>query len=979
MRSASYPTDALAASLRAAVRGEVRFDHFSRILYSTDASIYQILPLGVVLPRDADDVAATLRLCADAGVPVLPRGSGTSLAGQAIGRAVILDCSRHLRAILEVDPDRRLARVEPGVVQDDLNAAAARFGLRLGPDTATSNRATLGGMIGNNSCGARSIVYGKMVDHVERLRVLLADGQELVLGPLDDAELAAKVQEPSREGQLYRTVLRTVQEHREEIERRYPRLLRRVAGYNLPEMLLAPFNLCRLIVGSEGTLATVTEATVRLVPRPAHTVVAVLHFADLLQALEAVPLILSHRPSAVELIDRFVLEMTRTQLEYARRMTFVQGDPDALLLVELAGDHRDDVLDRLAELERSLAAGSRAYAVGRAVEAAEQDNIWRVRKAGQGLLQGLKGDAKPITFVEDTAVPPERLAQYIARFRGILEAHGVRAAFYAHASAGCLHVRPLINLKDAQQVQTMRAIAEAVGELVIEFGGAMSGEHGDGLVRGWFLERYFGPEIIRAFRAIKQAFDPQGLMNPGKIVDPPPMTEDLRYGPGYRTLSVPTHFDWSRDGGFAAAVELCSGVGACRKTGEGTMCPSYMVTREEEHSTRGRANLLRAVLSGVLPPAELTGVRLHAALDLCVECKGCKAECPANVDMARLKAEFLAGYYRAHGVPWRARLFAHVHRLNRLGAALAPLSGRLVGSPVARWALERFLGIDRRRPLPPFARPTFDAWWRRRSRGGPAASGTAPLAQVPASGTVPRTAAPAGRVALFADTFLRYNDPEVGRAAVALLEHLGYEVIVPDVVCCGRPMISKGLLPAAQRHAAENVRRLLPLALAGVPVVGCEPSCILTFRDEVPDLLPGEDTRRLAAQTFLIDEFLQRHIRERGWPASGHGGRVLFHGHCHQKALVGTGPAVRVLEAAGYQVEVVDSGCCGMAGSFGFEREHYQISMAMGERRLLPAVRAAAPGVQIVAMGVSCRQQIAHGTGRSAQHLVEALAEALDR
>mgnify|MGYP003859306409 CR=1 FL=1 len=979
MRGASSVIDSLAAGLRVAVRGEVRFDHFSRVLYSTDASIYQILPLGVVLPRDADDVAATLRLCAEVDVPVLPRGGGTSLAGQAIGRAVILDCSRHMGAILEVDPDRRLARVQPGVVQDDLNAAAAPFGLRLGPDTATSNRATLGGMIGNNSCGARSIVYGKMVDHVERLRVLLADGQELDLGPLDDAALAAKVQEPSREGRLYRTVMETVQAHREEIERRYPKLLRRVAGYNLPEMLFSPFNLCRLIVGSEGTLAVVTEATVRLVPRPAHTVVVVAHFADLQEALEAVPLILTHRPSAVELIDRFVLEMTRAQLEYARRMTFVQGDPDALLVVELAGGHRDEVLDRLAALERSLADDSRTYAVARAVGAAEQDNIWRVRKAGQGLLQGVKGDAKPITFVEDTAVPPERLAQYIARFRGILQAHGVRAAFYAHASAGCLHVRPLINLKDAQQIATMRAIAEAVGELVIEFGGAMSGEHGDGLVRGWFLERYFGPVITQAFRTIKQAFDPQGLMNPGKIVNTPPMTDDLRYGPGYATLPVPTHFDWSRDGGFAAAVELCSGVGACRKTGEGTMCPSYMVTREEEHSTRGRANLLRAVLSGVLPPTELTGRRLYAALDLCVECKGCKAECPANVDMAMLKAEFLAGYYRAHGTPLRARLFAHIHRLNHLGAALAPLSGSLARSAPTRWALERLVGIDRRRPLPPFARPTFDAWWRRRARGGATASETARRTGAPASSGGPQAAASAGRVALFADTFLRYNYPEVGQAAVAVLERLGYDVIVPDVVCCGRPMISKGLLPAARHHARENVRRLLPLALAGVPIVGCEPSCILTFRDEIPDLLPGEDTRRLAAQTFLIDEFLFRHVRERGWPAPAAQGRILLHAHCHQKALVGTQPATGVLQAAGFDVQVVDSGCCGMAGSFGFEREHHDISLAMGERRLLPAVRAAALEVQVVAMGISCRQQIAYGSGRRARHLVELLAEALGR
>jgi len=976
------PKDRVDTRLRERVRGEVRFDQFSRVLYSTDASIYQILPLGVVLPRDADDIAATLRLCAEEGTPVLPRGGGTSLAGQAIGRAVVLDCSRHMNRILEIDPDRRRARVEPGVVQDDLNAAAAQFGLRLGPDTATSNRATLGGMIGNNSCGARSIVYGKMVDHVEELRVLLAGGEEIRLGPLEDAALAGKRREPSREGRLYAAVLDTVEAGRDEIERRYPKLMRRVAGYNLPEMFLRPFNLSRLIVGSEGTLGVATEATLRLVPRPLHTAVAVLHFRDLLESLDAVPLILSHGPSAVELIDRFVLEMTRAQLEYARRMTFVQGDPEALLVVEFSGDRQDEMLDRLAALERALAAAGTGHPFVRAADAAAQDNIWRVRKAGQGLLQGVKGDSKPITFVEDTAVSPERLAAFIRRFRTILEGHRVRAAFYAHASVGCLHVRPLINLKNAREIETMRAIAEAVGDLVIEFGGTMSGEHGDGLVRGWFLERFFGPEVYQAFRTIKAAFDPQGLMNPGKIVDAPPLVQDLRYGPAYRTLDVPTHFDWSRDGGFAGGVELCSGVGACRKTTEGTMCPSYMVTREEEHSTRGRATLLRAVLSGVLPAQELTGRRLYEALDLCIECKGCKAECPANVDMAKLKYEFLARYHQAHGVPLRARLFGGIHTLNRIGAALAPLSNWVAQSRPARWGLVRVAGVDRRRPLPRFARPTFDAWWR--SRGG-SAPGT--IRGVAASAETKPAADSRGRVVLFADTFLRFNYPEIGRDAVSVLEMLGYEVIVPEVVCCGRPMISKGLLAEARRHAEENVRRLLPYAVAGLPIVGCEPSCILTFRDEVPDLLPGEDTRSLAARTFLLDEFLQQHVRTHGWPApawaapSGPGpetadGRrhVLFHGHCHQKAIIGTEPTVEVLRAAGFSAQVVDSGCCGMAGSFGFEREHYDISLAMGERRLLPAVRAAPAGTTVVALGVSCRQQIAHGTGRRAYHLAELLA-----
>ncbi|MDR7518404.1 MAG: FAD-linked oxidase C-terminal domain-containing protein [Armatimonadota bacterium] len=959
--------DRLTRALAAAVKGEVRFDQVSRILYSTDASLYQILPIGVVLPRDADDIAETVRRCAEAGVPVLPRGAGTSLAGQSVGRAVVIDCSKYMDRILEIDPGRGVARVQPGVVQDVLNGALAPHGMRLGPDTATSNRATLGGMIGNNSCGARSIVYGKMVDHVVGLRALLADGTEIAPGPLDDAALAARRQEPSREGRLYRTVLEVVEANRDEVERRYPKILRRVSGYNLPEMFLRPFNLSRLIVGSEGTLAVVTEATVRIVPRPQHAAVAVVHFRDLLEALEATQAILPHGPSAVELIDRMILELTRAQMEYARRMTFVEGDPDALLVVEFAGDERDAVLDRLSAMERSLAQAGMGYATVRALDPPSQDNIWRVRKAGQGLLQGIKGDAKPIAFVEDTAVPPERLAPYIRRFREVLDRHGLRAAFYAHASVGCLHVRPLLDLKDGRQIATMQAVAEAVGDLVIEFSGTMSGEHGDGIVRGWFVERFFGPRLYRAFRAIKEAFDPQGVMNPGKIVEAPAMTEGLRYGPSYRTMPVRTHFDWSADGGMAAAVELCSGIGACRKTTEGTMCPSYMVTREEEHSTRGRANLLRAVLSGVLPPSELTGRRLYDALDLCLECKGCKAECPANVDMAKLKYEFLAGYHEAHGAPLRVRLFGGIHRLNRLGTRLAPVSTWLVQSTPARWLLERVAGIDRRRPLPAFARPTFDVWWARHLG-----------ARSPAGGARPQ-------VVLFADTFLRYNDPGIGRAAVSVLEGLGYAVTVPAVGCCGRPMISKGLLGSAKAHAQANLQRLLPFARAGLPIVGCEPSCILTFRDEVPDLLPGPQARLVADHTLLIDEFLARHVQAHGWPgsradggrpASG-GRRALFHGHCHQKAIVGTRAAVGVLRAAGFEVEEVDSGCCGMAGSFGFEREHYAMSMAIGERRLLPAVRRLPADAEVVAMGVSCRQQIAHGTGRRAKHLVEVLADAM--
>jgi len=954
-------TERLVKALQGSINGDVRFDHISRTLYSTDASIYQIMPIGVVIPRDPEDIVATLRIAHGEGVPVLPRGGGTSLAGQAIGQAIVIDCSKYMNRILELDPDARWARLQPGVVQDELNQAAAGYGLRLGPDTATSNRATLGGMMGNNSSGARSIVYGKTSDHVQELSVLLIDGTALRLRRPTPRALGQSVPATGREGELYGTVARLTQEHRDEIERRFPKILRRVSGYNLDLLAEDPTDLVGLLIGSEGTLGIVTEARVGLVPRPAHAVVTVIHFADLFASFEAVPLILRHRPSAVELIDRMILEMTRAQLEYARRMTFVQGDPDALLVVELSGDDPDELRGRLDALEAELRAAGAGYAVVHALGAAEQDNIWRVRKAGQGLLQGIKGDTKPITFVEDTAVPPAQLAPYMRRFREILDRHAVRAAFYAHASVGCIHIRPLINLKERRQIETMKAIAEQVGELVIEFGGTMSGEHGDGLARSWFVERFFGPRIYQAFRAVKRAFDPPGLMNPGKIVEGPPIDTALRYGAGYRPLPVSTYFDWSKDGGFAQAVELCSGVGACRKTAEGTMCPSYMVTREEEHSTRGRANLLRAVLSGILPPAELTGRRLYDALDLCLECKGCKAECPANVDMAKVKYEFLARYYATHGLPLRSWVFGNFRTVARWARAAAPLSSWLVASASVRWVLDIVGGVDRRRPLPPVARCTFLHWWKRRAADG--------------RGSPP---GPRGTVALFPDTFMIYNYPSVGCAAVELLEAFGYQVVLAEAGCCGRTMISKGLLKQAKRAARRNVQALRRLVADGIPILGVEPSCILTFRDEVPDLVPTDDARRLASQTMLIDEFLAREHRRAPLPLEGIGGGrpVLLHGHCHQKALTGTHAAREVLRAAGYVVDEVDSGCCGMAGSFGFEREHYDLSMAVGERRLLPVVRQLPPDATVVAMGTSCRQQIEHGAGRRALHLVELLHDA---
>jgi FAD/FMN-containing dehydrogenase/Fe-S oxidoreductase len=954
--------ESLAEALRKRLAGEVRFDKLSRVLYSTDASIYEIEPLGVVIPRTSDDVLATVEACRRFGVPLLPRGAGTALSGQSVGRAVILDMSKYLNRVLEVNPQEHWARVEPGVVLDELNAELRPRGLMFAPDPSPSNRATLGGMMGNNSSGARSIVYGRTTEHVLEMTVALADGTVAVAREMDEGALAGAAARDSLEGRALAALQGTIALHREEIRRRYPKILRRVGGYALDEFVDGrPFNLSRLLVGSEGTLATTLEARINLVRRPApdQTALMVVHYPSMVEALASAQEILPTGPSGIELVDKYVLDLTRASIEYARQLGFVQGTPGALLLVEYQGESRAELSAKLDRLESHLRRQRIGTAYTRALEPAEQQQIWKVRKVGMALLLGMPGDGKPVAGIEDTAVAPEKLAEYIRRLDEIIRRHGALAAYYGHASVGCLHVRPILDLKQDAEVERLRAIAEETCALVLEFGGAMSAEHGDGLARSCWNERLFGPALYGAFRELKRAFDPQGIMNPGKIVDAPPMTANLRLGGKYRARPVTTFLSFKREGGFDRAIEQCSGAAVCKKKLEGTMCPSYMVTREEEHSTRGRANALRAAINGNLPADALTSPRMYEVFDLCLECKACKAECPSGVDVAKLKYEFLAQYYAKHGTPLRARLFGAVEELNRLGCAFAPLSNWMAGSAPSRWLLER-LGIHRNRTLPPFARQTFPAWFAARG------------ARRPGGGR--------GPVVLFDDTYMRYNYPEIGKAAVAVLEAAGFEPLLVDRKCCGRPLISKGLIPRARANAAYNLETLFPYVERGIPIVGCEPSCVLTFRDEYPSLLEDPRAERLAAHVLMIEEFLVG-LHDKGelhLPLTSRAASVLLHGHCHQKALIGSGPSLTALRLLpGAVVEEVDSGCCGMAGSFGYEREHYDLSLAIGERRLFPAIRAKGPEWQVVAAGVSCRQQIAHGTGRRARHLVELLAEAL--
>ena len=956
------PTDLL-SDLGARLSGEVRSDDMTRHLYSTDASIYRIEPIAVAFPRDADDVVAAIETAAEYEAAVLPRGAGTSLAGQTVGRAVVMDFARHMHGLLEVNAEERWARVQPGIVLDELNGLLKPHGLHYAPDPSTANRATVGGGLGNNSCGAHSVVWGKSVDNVRDLRVVLSDGSRARFASSEGDALEEKRSLGGLEGDVYRALVSIGDETRSDVRERYPKILRRVSGYNLDELADPDrLDMARFVVGSEGTLVTITEATLKLVPLPPAKALAVLHFADLIESMEATVAALEVEPAAVEHVGSMILRQARSKPEYARLMHFVEGDPEALLVVEVTGESAGEVESKLDALEARTAKRGYGYAFKRLVAAAEQADVWAVRRAGLGLMMNVPGSARPLPFVEDTAVAPEALPEYVRRFDQLIREHGTVAGYYGHASVGCLHIRPLIDLKVREGVERMVSIATAVSDLVLEFGGAVSGEHGDGLVRSVWNEKMFGPSVYQGFRRVKAAFDPAGIMNPGKMVDSPPMTENLRIDPTYRALELKTGFSYAQQGGHAGAIEACNGQGACLKVAGGTMCPSYMATRDEEHSTRGRANALRAAISGALPVDALTSDRLREVMDLCLECKACKTECPSNVDMAKLKYEFLDQYHKANGYPLRNRLLANIASLSRLGSLFAPVSNWTLRSGPFRELLQHYAGIDRRRKLPPFASQTFEQWFK--ARGGS-----------------PETTETRGRVVLLADTFTNYNHPNIGRAATRVLEALGYQVIVPKTVCCGRPMLSKGMLDKARRNAAFNVEAVAAHVRDGARVVGLEPSCILSYRDDYVDLLDEDtDVAEVARSSMLIGDFFVEAQEDPGRrielkPSPG---KRLYHGHCHQKALVGTANSMQALRSIpGCEAVEITAGCCGMAGSFGLEREHYDVSLQIGEQALLPAIREEAGDFEVVSEGVSCRQQVEHGTGRQAKHLAEVLAEAI--
>lgn len=968
-RSAGLAESALAARLRREIDGEVLFDAASRGRYATDASIYQIEPIGVVVPRTEDAARVALEIAAQSGVPILPRGAGSSQCGQAVGAALIIDNTKYLNQVVHFDVARGEATVQPGLVLDRLNAWLRPHKVWFPVDVSTAAQATLGGMAGNNSCGSRSIRYGNMVHNVLGIETWLTTGDVFTFGPTEDVAAA-----PSAYRALVERIHAVARREAAEIEARWPRVLRRVQGYNLDMVQpRAAHNLAHLLIGSEGTLGYFKRLRLKLAPIPPAKTLGVCHFPTFYQAMDLTRRIVELDPDAVELVDRTMIGLAREIPAYRATVDrFIRGEPDAILLVEFAGERQDEQLRKLARLVELMGDLGLPGSVVEVTDPSLQKEIWEVRKAGLNIMMSMKGDGKPVSFIEDCAVPLEHLAEYTDRLTRVFEKHGTRGTWYAHASVGTLHVRPVLNMKE-DGAQKMRAIAEEACAMVREFkGSAFSGEHGDGLVRSEWIEPILGPRLVRALEDIKALLDPRGLMNPGKIVRPSKMDDRtlFRFKPGYATAPLETALDWSdwgareRGAGFAAAIEMCNNNGHCRKFDAGTMCPSFRATGDEQHLTRGRANTLRLALSGQLGPDALTSDATREAMSLCVSCKGCKRECPTGVDMARMKIEFLHHYHKRHGYRLQDRLVAYLPRYARVAARVAwlvNLRNRFAG---LAWLGERLAGFSARRAMPEWRTDTFFS--------------TAPDSN-------PRPGE--HEVVLFVDTFTNSFEPENARAALRVLEAAGYTVRVARgadgsrPLCCGRTFLSRGMVDEARGEAQRMLAALLPFAERGVAIVGLEPSCLFTLRDEFKALLPGNGADAIAGQAMLFEEFLAREsdAGRLALPLKSPGAtRALLHGHCHQKAFDAM-PAVRKVLGLvpDLAVETIESSCCGMAGSFGFEAEHYDVSMKMAEAALLPSVRAADAATLIVADGTSCRHQIREGAHREAIHVARVLERAL--
>ncbi len=993
--------------LQRTTSGDLRTDSVTRTLYSTDASIYQITPRGVFIPKNQEELQSAVELAAKYKIPILPRGSGSSLAGQAIGDALILDLSRYLDKILDIDPEAHTATVEPGVILSDLNRAAAKFNLGFGPDPASADRATMGGVLGNNATGAHSIRYGMAADHFLLSDVILADGSLATFGevsleraaqiakdaqPTDSFSLSSSLSTPNLEATLYSAALHIRAQYADTIRKRWTKVWRNTSGYRLnyllpwspsrppqwehdlyPNLNPSSLNLATLLAGSEGTLAVMQRMTVNLVPLQREKVLVVLSFRSIPEAMDAVPAILESQPSAIELLPRLLIDLAREVPAYAPLIDFVDDDASEILVVEYAGQDAALVRQQAENLGRS----------GRIItDKRQQANIWKVRKVGLGILSTSTSSTRGVTFIEDCAVPVERLGDYVRGMTRIFEHHNTTGVFYAHASAGCMHMRPVLNLQSERGRRELREIAEAALGLVLSLGGAMTGEHGDGLSRSEFLEKIYGEEINEAFRVLKLAADPESLLNPGKIVSPPPMDENLRYGADYVTKPLITNpvLDFSAEGSLVNAIENCNGAGVCRGF-NGTMCPSFQATREESHSTRGRANMLRAWISGKDFPQKEASLSMQNAvansLDLCLACKGCQSECPSGVDMAKLRYEFFNHYYKSHSRKLRDYLFGYIGVFAKFGAPFGGLVNQVLGNRAIESWTKKIMGVAEARTLPKFSKAARSLLINHHLSLNP--------------------------VLYLPDPFTRYFEPEIEQASLAVLRAAGMRVITLPVLGAGRTLISKSFLDGAKKHAQKVRDEIAKIDPEGkYPVVGAEPSEIYTLKDEYLDFFPNDETMQaLAKRTWLIDEFLLRDdnalrvtrlVSEKNVedPAEENSiksaKKISLHGHCYQKARppaddglpVGQDATAELLRKAGYDIEIIPSGCCGMAGAFGYEAEHYELSMAVGELVLFPTIRRLEGNIPVAAPGTSCREQIANGTGVTASHPLVLVAQLLN-
>ena len=953
LREQSDAVRAVEVALLGHIAGHVDFSAGARALYATDASNYRQSPIGVVHPRTIEDVLETIRICGKHRVPLLPRGGGTSLAGQCCNTAVVIDMSRHLNRVLRVDAARRTATVEPGVVLDDLQRALEPYGLMYGPDPATHAWCTLGGMIGNNSCGVHSLVSGITANVVEELDVVTSDGVRMRVARTPDHQLAATINQKDRVGRIHAALADLRTRYADEIRTRYPKLQRRVSGYNLDALLPEhEFNLARALVGTEGTCVTVLEATVRLVPRPRAKALVVLGYQDIFAAADEVLRVLETKPVGLEAVDEVIVANLAKKHKLARELTLLP-EGGAWLLVEFGADTRDEVVGLARALETHVARGSRAPATRVFTDEHEIESVWLIRESGLGATAFVPGEAATWEGWEDAAVPPEHLGAYLRQFRRLLQRYSYAGALYGHFGQGCVHTRTNFDLQSEQGIARFRAFIHEAADLVIAYGGSLSGEHGDGQARAELLPKMFGDSLVAAFSEFKRIWDPAGLMNPGKVVKAFAPTEHLRQ-PGYRPVRAATYFQFNPEAGIEGGALRCVGVGKCRKRDKGTMCPSYMVTGDEEHSTRGRAHLLFEMFRGETITNGWDSTEVKHALDLCLACKACKSECPVSVDMASYKAEFLAHHFADRARPIRAMLFGHIDVWAALGSRVPTLVNAICAMPVVAAAGQAALGIAPRRRLPHLARCTLQSEMARHP----------PHAEGP-------------RVLLWSDTFTNYFYPDVGRAAVQVLEYLGYHVVVPPQTCCGRPLYDFGLLDSAREHL-ENVLNILAADLYDerVRLVMLEPSCFSVFRDEARNLLgDSRAAQLLARKAVLFDAFLHPHFERGDLPALP--GSALVQLHCHEQALSGAGATKELLDAARLDAHILDAGCCGLAGAFGFDAQHYEVSLAIGERVLLPAIRTAPVETAIIANGFSCREQVRHGTGRRAWHFAEVVSQTL--